>query len=324
MATTEFDVATILEEPDEFDDTEASTSSQHQSQLKHISRELLAEVFQSLTENQCLTEESQKAIQDIAGKLDSHEKLTFLQTCLVPRGRFPSAAAERATANFHKTLLVKIPYLVEEFGMVSGDIFLLCLTIFEHLKTINYGQTAAATDSKPDSVTSEERDILQYIGGSIVCSIKNKLTASSHDQEGKLLLIASLCGEKPSQEGSSASLTSLLDRGGLTYVKPGVIQCMEMMEMEFRRHGNNVSAREKFMGACMNNQDLTSTFYSCTYKCLATEEEREDIFENMLRLFFKIRIHHQCKVFMDKYRAKNQLSSKQKGIRKQLKMSKSS
>ncbi|KAK7497614.1 hypothetical protein BaRGS_00011254 [Batillaria attramentaria] len=88
MATTEFDFATILEEPDEFDDTEASTSSQHQSQLKHISRELLAEVFQSLTENQCLTEESQKAIQDIAGKLDSHEKLTFLQTCLVPRGRF--------------------------------------------------------------------------------------------------------------------------------------------------------------------------------------------------------------------------------------------
>ncbi|KAK7478170.1 hypothetical protein BaRGS_00030617 [Batillaria attramentaria] len=60
-------------------------------------------------------------------------------------------------------------------------------------------------------------------------------------KERALSLIDSLCGEKPSQEESSVSLTSLLDSGGLTNVKPGVIQ---VMEMQFRCHGD-VSACER-------------------------------------------------------------------------------
>ena len=251
-----------------------------------------------------------------SGQDDIHKKLSFLENCLVPKGRFLSASAEKATANFHCTVTEQIRPLMDTFGLSSGDTFLLCLEVFERLKKVNYSKPEA-TPVVHRPVSTEEKDILHYIGGSIINSLKNSLTLNE-EQEGQIAVVDSLATKKaPKDIGFERSMTSLLDRGGLTYIKPGMAGCMAHLEEQFREmHWGN---REDFQTRCLNNAVLISEYYTATYSCLASEDDKEYILLRILKLFYKIRIHHKCKMLIDNYRFQRQVSSKKKGIRKQLK-----
>lgn len=62
-------------------------------------------------------------------------------------------------------------------------------------------------------------------------------------------------------------------------------------------------------------------FHDITHNCDEQEEDRQYILDEVLVLFFKIRIHHKCKRMMEEHRSKRNISGKQKGLRKALKTS---
>lgn len=227
----------------------------------------------------------------------------------MPKGRFPNAAAEKATANFHKKMTQCVKELSSSWTLCSGDIFLFCLEIFTRLKAENYVSGDACEPTR--TVSSEEKDILHYIGGSIVHSLRAQVKDEDLD---RLAVIKCLSSDKP-PSGTGRSLTSLYDRGGLTYVRNEVVTCLVRSEENFRLYCN----ADRFLATSISDKLITSEFYKCTYNSLATEKAKEDILQRLLKQFFKIRIHHKCKRYMDKYRLESKLSSKQKGIRKELK-----
>lgn len=140
-----------------------------------------------------------------------------------------------------------------------------------------------------------------------MASIKNRLTTESCD-EGREAVVNCLLKDRASVESEHVSMTSMLDRGGLTYVKSGLVTTFICMEEWFRC----AKTRKEFTSGCLNNPSIISSYYDATYSCPASEDDKECILQQCLKLFYKIRVHHKCKMMMDKYRLQNQISSKKR------------
>ena len=110
--------------------------------------------------------------------------------------------------------------------------------------------------------------------------------------------------------------------GRLSYIKHSVVGLLCLLEVNFR---SKLSCGQCYSGQfvkdCLNDRALVTTFYQICYDMQTDEESEESVFEGMLKLFFKIRIHNRCKIFMDEYRNKKQVPQKQKSLRMNLKKS---
>jgi len=92
------------------------------------------------------------------------------------------------------------------------------------------------------------------------------------------------------------------------------------MEINFRSCSDDATySSESYINDCLEKGVLTDVFFSTCYESLANEQDKEWILRNLIGLFFRIRIHHKCKTYMDTYRYKKQQTKKQKGVRKNLK-----
>ena len=55
----------------------------------------------------------------------------------------------------------------------------------------------------------------------------------------------------------------------------------------------------QFVKDCLDDKILDTTFYQLCYDVQTNEESKESVLEGILKLFFKIRIHNRCKLFME-------------------------
>ena len=64
--------------------------------------------------------------------------LKFLDGCLVKRGTFPGAAAQKAWGAFHRACRKNIKDISRETQLARSGAFHLCMKVFQHLIEINY------------------------------------------------------------------------------------------------------------------------------------------------------------------------------------------
>ena len=123
------------------------------------------------------------------------------------------------------------------------------LKVFEKMVHNNYDTLALQVDESIScDVSQEEVDIVEYIGGFVIHSLKKKANKTADtDEKAHMLLCLSrltLSSDRVSDSVTSTastsvsarkSLTQVLDRGGLTQIKPNVVQMFVELESIFRK-----------------------------------------------------------------------------------------
>ena len=179
-------------------------------------------------------------------------------------------------------------------------------------------------------IRDEEKGTLKYIGGSVVKKIKQKILRFTKNdyRESEIQTLNALTCQPGESEMSETDMTAMLDRGGLTYIKPEVATVFYSAEVMFRKLAGTGSVVKEvndkdFVKVCVGNDNITSCFFEALNDCEMTipTEVMESILVKILQLFFKIRIHHKMTTIMDKILLEENKAKKEKSLRKRLKKS---
>lgn len=253
--------------------------------------------------------------------------LMFLDKCLVPRSKFLSSTREKAWSFYHKEYIRNMASVTKLTGSPAASAW-LCLKAFQHLVSVNYtAPVTTTTKSLKRPMTEDDEDIVSYIGGSIVQKIKKTLFVLKESVEKSERLA---CLEKmrekdcdQSTTNSKVTLTGTLDRGGLVYLKPSAISFFSLVEEKFRDlcSGANESqyTENHFEHSCSQDENLTSKFLDIVQTGDSVTSAGEAVFSSSVKTYFRVRVHHECRKFMDAYRHRQSLSKREKSLRKTLK-----
>lgn len=135
-------------------------------------------------------------------------------------------------------------------------------------------------------------------------------------------------GSATNTTANARTLTAVLDRGGLTKLNGNTCQMFLTLEHTFRSlFGDESKVNASFatyFDKCCQQETVSSCFYDLLCRTDSTDSLKEKILKDIIHLYFKVRMHHKCKIIMDSYRRKTKTTKKSKGIRKQLNTSSAS
>jgi hypothetical protein len=165
------------------------------------------------------------------------------------------------------------------------------------------------------SIDGKESDVLTYIGGCIAKKLHNK-----YGNGDKQEYIDFLTCNADSPCAASSNMTKTLDRGGLTYIKQTTLILFKKMEFHFKRvtndHKKNVS-KDDFVETCCQSIEREFMSLLCESGNPIDDDLAYSVLRDVVSKFFRIRIHHRCKILMEKHKL-----GSQKGLRKTLKKAK--
>lgn len=163
------------------------------------------------------------------------------------------------------------------------------------------------------NVPETDHDTIAYIAGNVLHKAVRKSVGPS-----KIILFMLTC-EADDISASHVTLTSLKDRGGLTYVTNSAFEMFTRLESNFRVvcEGQEIEAKflnlslencqDDFLGLIQGHDDYTETL---------TNEIIMEVFKDIMKRFFKVRIHHRCKMTVQS--SKKSSVNKKFGLRKSL------
>jgi hypothetical protein len=163
-----------------------------------------------------------------------------------------------------------------------------------------------------EPITAEEADIAAYVGGAVICKLKYKTKSSSE----KLLLQAFIDTTSP----ESDTLTAAISRGKLINLTAQGKSLFKEMEQVFRDvvpASPSSVPKAIFINACCENQVIQDCFHTSA-EFSESREARQNVLSCIISLFFKIRIHHRCRIFMENVRGKTKTSTKERALRAKL------
>lgn len=210
---------------------------------------------------------------------------------------------------------------IETLSATTGSAQLsafIALRVFEKIVSDVYSQ--GKTPGLVVYFHEEEKGTVRYIGGAVVRKIKSRLRRIDkiEQKDEKLQCLDAMCQNRVE---STTDMTSVLDKGGLTYLKSNVAEVFYKMETLFRSlTGSNIEkiSSADFVLAAMEDESITSGFYESLYPCTFQTSVVEAVLQYILELYFKIRIHHKLKTTMDTIRAKTRKTKREKGLRKKI------
>lgn len=257
------------------------------------------------------------------------EKVGFLNNCLVARGKFLHSCREQAWAKYYHAYTQHMGDVTELTGAPATSTW-LCMGVFGDLLDKAYPLAHDTGDRARQcfQLPEDTKDIVSYIGGSIVTKLRRKAATlqDSDDKEAILDCLSELCdpdGNGKQSGKSDCRLTKTLNRGGLVFLKTSAQHFFQLLEVEVKRACNTVHGKAhlkltEFVEECAADETLTSAFHSATY-IACNEEQKEFIFAKIVQLYYKIRVHHECKLFMERLKCKASTVVQKKGLRKTLK-----
>ena len=126
-------------------------------------------------------------------------------------------------------------------------------------------------------VSFRHSEILHYIGGSIVHSLKQKcLRANQTNTQAQLeTLDCLLSHETPSKPSACKTLTQLFDTG-LSYVKYSVAGLLHLLGLKFRSKLSSGQCNSgQSVKDCFGDRVLVTAFYQKFYDVQTDEESKE-------------------------------------------------
>ena len=94
------------------------------------------------------------------------------------------------------------------------------------------------------------------------------------------------------------------------------VEMEQVFRDTFPKSTSNINLTD-YVDACCDNSVIQDCFFSATYS-VENCSEKDKVFLNNVKLYFKIRVHHKCKTIIDVVRAKTKVSSKNKAQRSKL------
>ena len=177
-----------------------------------------------------------------------------------------------------------------------------------------------STDTLVAELSSRDIDVVYHIGGSIVCKLRKRYR--SRRQEDREECIEYLCrgGSAPDQPGASTSLTAVLDRGGLAHITATALTVFSYLECMFRNCFDKITSHMSptyYQSRVIDA--VTGTFYEATCESSVSDDVKESVLSDVIKLFFKIRCHSQLQKIFCTFRIRKNTARKQKPLRKSLK-----
>ena len=205
--------------------------------------------------------------------------LLWLNDCLVSPGLHLSACRDRVWASYHKNLTTNIGDMTAVMKSRQAAA-ILALQVMKKLVALNYTDPVPVQSNKED-IGEKEEDVLAYIAGYL-------LRKRGHGEEGQALI-----------SSRSEGLTSLMDRGGLTYAHEAFTAVLRELEVEFRQLPPRSVDFKRFEDGVIS-QNIPSRFFQLLDRVDSPSESKELFFRNILHLFFKVRAHQKCRHLMEK------------------------
>ncbi|XP_025106993.1 uncharacterized protein LOC112571862 [Pomacea canaliculata] len=263
--------------------------------------ETLEESCNALLSDDCISDSTKDIIRNIDGPALLQD-LQFLNQCLVKKGRFKTAAKEKAYSNFNREFVNHSQDV--ERHIPSPASAWVCLKVFELMVNKNYNLPLCNQASSISEVTDDEVDIVQYIAGYVLRSVKRRALKLSHtEREDSLLCIKELIPEDDTaSEPAERSLTQILDTGGLIKLKPPVLQVFIKLESIFRQCFDGqvqTLSFDLYFTNCCQAESVSTCLYEQMYSILATQKIKENILFMIVKSYFMVRAHHKCKKFME-------------------------
>ena len=141
------------------------------------------------------------------------ENLIFMNDCLPQKTKFMHSCRERAWGQYHRSITEHLPNITQ-ITKSNATSSWISLKLFEELIKLNYPITTQPNhDSHATELDDEEKDIVNYIAGSIITKIKQKHTDPDVHE-----CLQTMQAEIHSDISKTNRLTNTLNRGGLTFI----------------------------------------------------------------------------------------------------------
>ena len=224
----------------------------------------------------------------------------------------------KSWTNFHNAVILGLPS-VTAFTGCKKLANALAFDIFEHIVKSVFSKKSTDVEKSFVHISGKDNNILSHIGGSIVFKLKK--TYRSKRQEHREKCIRCFSTSKPCTDSNTEpSLTQVLDRGGLTYLTPSAMPILCGLEVGFREFFvQNVGNLCFGSYQSVLSDEVKCTFFEIASDCFVQESEKEQVFNDVVKLFFKIRCTNKLKKIFRRLHANKQVAKKQKSLRKQLK-----
>lgn len=189
----------------------------------------------------------------------------------------------------------------------------VALNVFEKVLDKRVMNTYSPT-TVVEPITSEEADIVHFVGGFVI----KKLWAKCSSAEQQEILTSFITDSEPEH----STLLAAKSHGKLTNITSEAKCMFTEMEQVFREivapSARNPSVNEaSYHKACQCNQVIQDCFHSSTHD-KEDSKSKETALIKIISLYFKVRVHHKCKLHVDRIRARNRTSSKDKALRSKL------
>ncbi len=188
----------------------------------------------------------------------------------------------------------------------------LCVNVFADMLETTAVPASSATSSTSPAMTPAEEDIAHYIGGFVCCKLRQRNSENLYRD-----LVNSLHN---SEEPAESTLLFAKTRGGLLNLTEDA-KCIFVQFEEVFRHLFPPSSVQLDIGtyfkACLDNDTVQNCFHSSTHS--STDIGTKDkVLSNMISLYFKVRVHRQCRNVLEKVRSMKHDSKKEKSLRSKL------
>ena len=230
-------------------------------------------------------------------------------------------AKEKAWTNFHSSYIACMEdlYLYTENYRTS---FTLCKSLFHKLLDKNFQKKSNTSSKKLESVSQKDIEIVAYIGGSLICSLKkNKKNKHILQLIEHFKLKQEFDDNEELNLPSYTQLIQTLDRGGLQYPSEQAQTFFMSLESKILEvcgdSSLNNCSKGDFITICSEDSEVREK-YNIVLDDEDFDELKNDLFVKFVKGYFNVRVHHECKMFMERYRNRKALSKHQKGLRKSL------
>lgn len=161
-------------------------------------------------------------------------------------------------------------------------------------------------------ISKEEKDIAHYIGGCVIKKLQRKPSLSYE-------VLSSFVSEASPENDT---LLYAKSRGKLTNItcdaRAMFVELEQVYRDTFPSITDPVSKESQYVEACVNNIIIQSCFFNATYDIDTDNSQKETVFSKIIQFYFKIRVHHRCKIILDAVRARTKGSSKERSLRAKL------
>lgn len=232
-----------------------------------------------------------------------------LSDCVVHKSRLVGINREASQMAFYQQAADGMPQVTA----LTGDNQLtmwMALQIFNQL--LDAMSHNAQVHTQVGKITSEEADIAHYIGGCVISKLRKRSRT-----DGEREVLSFFVSEEAPEEGT---LVNVKSRGRLTNITKDTESMFVELEQVFRDifpHSDKSVSEMQYKDVCYKNQVIQDCFFNSVHSVESTSD-KEKIFSKILHLFFKIRVHHKCKIIIDKVRSKSKVSSKDRSLRAKL------